>query len=65
MSCKSKNKMLSYNSMYFHKFHLLSIPPKICKIKTLHFHNGKGELFVEEKNPQNYLYTITIYICEY
>lgn len=56
MSCKSK--------MHFHKFHLLSIPPKLCKIKPLHFHNKKGELLGDKKN-QNYLYSITIYIYVY
>lgn len=51
MSCKSKKKILSYNRMYFHKFHLLSIPPKICKIKTSALSQQKG-ITSKGKNPK-------------
>lgn len=55
MSCKSK--------MHFHKFHLLSIAPKLCKIKPLHFHNKKGEL-LEGKKPQTICILLQyIFVC--
>lgn len=46
MSCRRKT--LSSDRTHFHKFYLLGIPPKICKMELLHLHNKKKKKHIKK-----------------